>query len=145
VVWQTLEQLLRNPRVIPYLHQTWVDAKQQTFAGLEAQQAQLLQQRQRIERQDQRLLDAYQAEIITLPELQTRRQKLQGTLQQIEQDLRQLAHTRQQSVQWQQVIDNATTFCQLLGSNLTQLTFAERQALIMASATPATPVPGGST
>src|SRR5262249_15829406 len=126
VVWQALEQLLRNPCVIPYLHQTWVDAKQQTFAGLEAQQAQLLEQQQRIERQDQRLLDAYQAEIITLPELQTRRQKLQGTLQQLEQDLRQLEHTRQQSIQWQQVIDNATTFCQLLGTNLGQLTFAER-------------------
>jgi hypothetical protein len=40
-----------------------------------------------------------------------------------------LAHTRQQSVQWQQVIDNATTFRQLLGTNLVQLSFEERQAI----------------
>ena len=112
VVWHALEQLLQNPCVIPQLHQTWAAAKQQTLSGLEAHQAQLLQRRQRIERQDQRLLDAYQAEIITLRELQMRRQKLTATLQQIEQDSRQLAHTRQQSVQWQQVIDNATTFRQ---------------------------------
>ena len=129
VVWQALDQLLRNPRVLPQLHQTWAAAKQQTVSGLEAQQAQLLQRRQRIERQDQRLLDAYQAEIITLRELQTRRQKLAATLQQIEQESRQLAHTRQQSVQWQQVIDNATTFRQLLGTNLAQLSFEERQAI----------------
>ena len=129
VVWQALEQLLRNPSMIPQLHQTWATAKQQTLSGLEAQQAQLLQRRQRIERQDQRLLDAYQAEIITLRELQTRRQKLAATLQQIEQESRQLAHTRQQSVQWQQVIDNATTFRQLLGTNLAQLSFEERQAI----------------
>ena len=115
VVWHALEQLLRHPSVIPQLHQTWAEAKQQTLSGLEAQQAQLLQRRQRLERQDQRLLDAYQAEIITLHELQTRRQKLAAELHQIEQESRQLAHTRQQSIHWQQVIDNAATFRQLLG------------------------------
>jgi hypothetical protein len=129
VVWQALEQLLRNPSVIPQLHQTWAAAKQQPLSGLEAQQAQLLQRRQRLERQDQRLLDAYQAEIITLRELQTRRQKLAATLQQIEQESRQLDHTRHQSIQWQQVIANATTFRQLLGTNLERLSFAERQAI----------------
>src|SRR4029453_1597155 len=129
VVWQALEQLLQHPSLIPQLHQTWATAKQQTLSGLEAQQAQLLQRRQRIERQDQRLLDAYQAEIIKLLELQTRRQKLAAMLQQIEQESRQLAHTRQQSVQWQQVIENATTFRQLLGTNLAQLSFEERQAI----------------
>src|SRR5262249_49030336 len=129
VVCQALEQLLQNPHVIPQLHQTWAAAKQQTLSGLEAHQAQLLQRRQRLERQDQRLLDAYQAEIITLRELQTRRQKLAATLRQIEQENRQLAHTRQQSVQWQQVIENATTFRQLLGTHLAQLSFEERQAI----------------
>lgn len=89
VVWQALEQWLRHPSVIPRVHQTWADAKQQTRSGLEAQHTQLLQQRQRIERQDQRVRDAYQADIITLHELQMRRQKLTATLQQIEQDCRQ--------------------------------------------------------
>src|SRR5262245_4935499 len=96
---------------------------------VQAQQAQLLQRRQRRQRQDQRLLDAYQAEIITLRELQMRRQKLAATLHQIAQESRQLVHTRQQSVQWQQVIDNATTFRQVLGTNLERLSFAERQAI----------------
>jgi site-specific DNA recombinase len=126
VVWQALEQVLQKPSVIPRLHQTWAAAKQPTLSGLEAQHMQLRQRRRRLERQDPRLLDADQAEIITLPELQTRRQKLIAMLQQIEKDSRQLAHTRPQSVQWQQVIDNATTFYQLLGTNLVQLSFAER-------------------
>jgi hypothetical protein len=129
VVWQALSQLLQKPSVIPHLHQTWAAAKQQTLSGLEAQYAPLVQRRQRLERQDQRLLDAYQAEIITLSELQARRQKLAAALQQIEQESRQLAHTRQQSIQWQQVIDNAATFRQLLGDNLEQLSFGERQAI----------------
>jgi site-specific DNA recombinase len=129
VVWQALCQLLRNPTMIPQLHQTWAEAKRQDLSALEAQQAQLLQRRQRIERQDQRLLDAYQAEIINLRELQTRRQKLAGELQQIEQENRQLAQTRHHSVHWQQVMEHTETFRQLLGENLEQLSFEERQTI----------------
>ena len=129
LVWDALEQLLHQPSVIPQLHQTWAEAKQHTLSGLEAHQAQLLQRRQRIERQDQRLLDAYQAEIINLHELQTRRQKLAAELHQIAQESRHLAHTRQQSIHWQHVMDNTATFRQLLGENLAQLSFEERQAI----------------
>jgi DDE domain len=89
----------------------------------------LLQRRQRLERQDPRVLDAYQAEIITLSALQPRRQKLAAALQQIEQESRQWAHTRQQSIHWQQVIDHAATFRQLLGDHLEQLSCVERQAI----------------
>jgi site-specific DNA recombinase len=129
VVWQALCQLLRHPKVIPQLHHAWAEAKQQNLSALEAQQSQLFQRQQRIERQDQRLLDAYQAEVLNLSELQTRRQKLSAELQQIEQERRQLAQTRQQSIHWHQVIDNAETFCQLLGHNLEQLSFEECQAI----------------
>jgi site-specific DNA recombinase len=129
VVWHALCQLLHNPHLIPQLHQTWAEAKQHTLSGLKAQQAQLVQRRQRIERQDQRLLDAYQAEILNLQELQTRRQKLAAELHQIAQASHQLAQTRQQSVHWQQVMDNTATFRQLLGTNLAQLSFEERQTI----------------
>ena len=129
VAWQSLSQLLHNPSVIPQLHQSWAEAKQQNISSLEAQQSQLIQRRQRIERQDQRLLDAYQTEAINLAELQARRQKLSAERQQIEQEIRQLAGTRQQTVHWQEVIDNAETFRTLLGDNLERLSFEERQAV----------------
>jgi site-specific DNA recombinase len=86
VVWQALCQVLHNPHLIPQLHQTWVEATQHTFSGFEAQHAQLVQRRQRLERQEQRLLDAYQAEILPLHELQTRRQKLVAELYLIAQE-----------------------------------------------------------
>jgi site-specific DNA recombinase len=129
LVWDALEHVLHQPSVIPQLHQTWAEAKQDSLSGLEAQQAQLLQRQQRLERQKQRLLDAYQAEIITLHELQTRRQKLAAELHQIAQASQHLAHTRQQSIHWQHVMDNTATFRQLLGENLAQLSFEERQAI----------------
>jgi hypothetical protein len=82
-----------------------------------------------LERQIQRLLDAYQAEIISLSELQARRQKLNTELQRIEQETQQLARTQQQTIHWRQVIEHAETFRQLLGDNLERLSFEERQAV----------------
>lgn len=93
VVWEALCALLRQPTVIPKLHQTWVQAKQHTLSALTAQQTQLQQRQQRLERQSQRLLDAYQAEIISLSELQSRRQKLNAEWQQIEQERQHLAQS----------------------------------------------------
>ena len=72
--------------MIPHVHQRWVQAQQQQDSTLAAQHTQLLQRRQRLERQSQRLLDAYQAEIISLSELQTRRLKLTAEMQQVEQE-----------------------------------------------------------
>jgi hypothetical protein len=129
VAWRSLSQLLCNPEVIPQLHQAWAEAKQQSISSLEAQQLQLLQRKQRIERQDQRLLDAYQIEAINLTELQARRQKLAAELQQIEQESLKLANARQQTIHWRQVIDNAQTFRQLLGDNFERLSFEERQTV----------------
>src|SRR2546422_5675569 len=51
-------------------------------------------------------------------------------LQQIAQELHQLTQTQQQTMHWQQVMDHAETFRQLLGENLDQLAFEERQAVV---------------
>jgi site-specific DNA recombinase len=86
VVWQALSQLLQTPEVLPHLHQTWARAEQQHWSTLAAQQAQLSQRQPRLERQNQRFLDAYQAEVINLNEWHSRRLKLTGELHQIEQE-----------------------------------------------------------
>ena len=75
------------------------------------------------------IVDAYQTEIITLSELQLRRQKLTTELQQIDRDLQQLTHTQQQTRHWQAVIDHVDQFRHLLGKNLDRLSFVDRQAV----------------
>jgi len=110
VVWRSLSELLRTPTVIPRLHQSWAQGKQQSLTTLTAQQEQVLQRKQRVERQVQRLLDAYQAEIITLSELQLRRQKLNTELHHLDHELHHLTQTHQQTIRWQQVIDNTERF-----------------------------------
>jgi hypothetical protein len=130
LVWEALSHLLHTPSVIPQLHQAWAHARQQHLSALGAQQPQLSQRQQRLEHQSRRLVDAYQAEIINLDELRSRRQRITQALQQIEQERQQLAQTQQQTAHWQQVIENVDTFRQLLGDNLEQLSFEERHAVV---------------
>ena len=130
VVWKELCQLLQHPEMIPLLHQTWAEAKEHNLSTLAAQQNQLRQRQQRLERQSQRLLDAYQAEVISLEELQSRRRTLSAEMAQIEQERQQIAWTQQQTIHWCQVIEHAETFRQLLGKNLELLSFEERQAVV---------------
>jgi site-specific DNA recombinase len=129
VVWQSLSELLRTPTVLPQLHHSWAQAKQHTLTALTAQQEHLLQRKQRVERQNERLLDAYQAAAITLSELQFRRQKLTSELQHLDRELHQLTHTQQQTLHWQQVIEHVEHFRQLLGDNMDRLSFADRQTV----------------
>ncbi len=129
IVWNSLSELVQNPIVVPQLHQTWAQTKQHDLTALMAQQTQLRQRRQRLERQSQRLLDAYQTEVITLSDLQLRRQKLTTELQQLDRELQQLTHTQQQPLHWQTVIDHVDHFRHLLGENLDLLSFADRQTV----------------
>ncbi len=88
------------------------------------------QRRQRLERQTQRLLDAYQTEIIKLSELHLRRPKLTAELQQVERELQQLTHSQQQTRHWQAVIEHVEQFRHLLRKKLDRLSFADRQTVV---------------
>ena len=129
VVWNSLSELLRTPALLPHLHQSWAQTKQHDLTALTAQQEHLLQRKCRVERQSERLLDAYQTEIITLSELQLRRQKLTTELQHLDRELQQLTHTHQQTLHWQEVIEHVEHFHHLLGNNLERLSFADRQTV----------------
>jgi site-specific DNA recombinase len=129
VVWNSLCELLRNPTLLPHLHQAWAQAKQQDVATLTAQQTQLQQRRRRLEQQSQRLLDAYQTEVITLSELQLRRQKLTTELHQVDRAFQQLSHTQQQTRHWQTVLAHIDHFRYLLGNNPEHLPFPDRQTV----------------
>jgi len=127
VVWQALTELLQHPDVIPRLHQSWVEAQDQKDSSLQAQHESLNRRGQRLERQSQRLVDAYQHDIISLEELQRRRQMIATELHQIDQERQRLVRSQQQKLHWQQIIDHADCFRKLLGDNLELLSFEKRQ------------------
>ena len=130
VVWQALTYLLQHPDVIPRLHQSWVEAQDQQASSLSAQQEGLRKRQQRLERQSQRLVDAYQNDILSLEELRSRRQTITSELRQLDHERQRLARSQQQKMHWQQIIKHAEHFGQLWGANLEALSFEERQVVV---------------
>jgi site-specific DNA recombinase len=83
-----------------------------------------------LERQLQRLIDAYQQEIITLQDLSTRREQITQRLQGFEQDRKTLEQQRDTTIKWEHIADNIGHFRALLGGNLDRLSFEDRQAVV---------------
>jgi len=83
-----------------------------------------------LERQLQRLIDAYQQEIITLQDLSTRREQIAQRLKGFEQEKSNLEQQRDTTIKWERIADNIHQFRTLLGSNLDRLSYEDRQAVV---------------
>ena len=81
-------------------------------------------------RQLQRLIDAYQQEIMTLHDLSTRREQITQRLKGFEQEKKNLAQQRDTTIKWEHIADNIGQFRALLGRNVDQLRFEDRQAVV---------------
>ncbi len=129
-VWSHIRQLLENPAQLL--------AQFEEFAHLadasteqEQRQNRLLQAAlDRLQRQESRLVDAYQAEVISLDELSRRRQELALRRQGLLDQQRQQAQLHQQQHRAQEVLESLTSFCAHVQNRLDHLTFAEKQALL---------------
>jgi site-specific DNA recombinase len=83
-----------------------------------------------VERQVQRLMDAYQHEVITLDDLSARREQLTQRLKDLETERRQIEHQRDTTIRWDHIATNIEHFRSLLGGNLERLSFEDRQAVV---------------
>jgi site-specific DNA recombinase len=83
-----------------------------------------------LERQLQRLIDAYQHEIITLHDLSTRREQIAQRLKGFEQERHHLDQQRETTMKWERIADNIGQFRALLGRNLDRLSYEDRQAVV---------------
>jgi site-specific DNA recombinase len=129
LVWSALSELLKKPSVIPILHQQWQQSQQMDLSQLSAQQESVRTRRQRLEGQIQKLVDAYQADVITLTELSSRRKKLEADVDRMRREESSLAQQEKECHRWDQVIANVTQFRKLIRTNLDRLDFQDRQVL----------------
>ena len=128
-VWQHVAGLLAEPAQL--LAQ--FDRLATTEAGSPRDQAaeQRLRSRlERIARADARLLDAYQAEAISLAELTERRRQIAKERQDVERQQEERARLRQQQLQAETVRSDLTEFCARMRSRLDQASFADKQAIL---------------
>ncbi|HEX9115904.1 MAG TPA: recombinase family protein [Anaerolineae bacterium] len=129
LVWQDLCRLILEPALV-------TRELQRAQAGEWLPQA--LRDRRRtvqhnlaqIQRRQERLLDAYLAEVISQDELARKRRELQQTQAAYEQQLRQLEAQAHQHLETAHLAVGIEDFCQRLQPTLPQLTFAQRRQLV---------------
>jgi len=128
-VWQDLCRVIADPAMLTHeLHRAhsgaWLpqalQARQQTVRAAVAQ----------LERQQERLLAAYLAEIIDRDEFARKRQEILQTLNGLAQQLRHLEAQAQQQHDVAAVAHGLTDFCQRLQPTLDHLTFDQRRQLV---------------
>src|SRR6266513_1201033 len=97
---------------------------------LQARQAAIGQALGQLDRQQQRLLDAYLAEVIALAELERKRQDLDRRRATLLAQQRQLDAAAEQRLELRAVADGIEAFCQTIRAGLATATFAQRRQLV---------------
>ena len=128
LVWADLCALLTDPAQV-----TRALARAQGGAWLpqelQARQATIGRALGQLDRQQQRLLDAYLAEVITLPELERKRQDLDRGRDTLLAQQRQLDAAARQRLELGAVADGIEAFCQTVRAGLATATFEQRRLL----------------
>ena len=128
-VWGHVKSLLEDPATLAGRFEELArasEAKDGEGASVERWEAQL----QRLGREEQRLVDAYQAEVIDLEELKARRDQIQGRRQVLvtQRDQEQRLQSERQAAK--AVWSDLEAFCRRVRSRLDEATFAERQRIL---------------
>ena len=126
LVWQAVAEVLADPQLILDYYLTRQDEDAVTPHELKRVRQELGQ----IENQKQRLLDAYQTEVIELDELETRRQVLEQQRQALEQRLTDLEQLAQQQARQDALTSDVTQFCENITSVLQSPTPEEQQQVL---------------
>ena len=129
-VWEHVRALLQDPErlVTQFEHfaQLAVVGDEREQAEAQKREAQL----KRLEREEQRLVDAYQAEVISLEELSQRRHQLAERKQHLIAGQEQQARLQREAAQAQQHLKDVRAFCERICTRLDEATFEDKQAIL---------------
>jgi site-specific DNA recombinase len=129
LVWEDLCRVLTEPSAIRVALSraqsgAWLPQE------LQARQASVQQALVQIERQDERLLEAYLAGVVALAELERKRQELGRRRDSLLGQQRQLEAQGQQHRELGRIAEGIEAFCRGVTEGLAQATFAQRRALV---------------
>jgi len=129
LVWQDLCNILADPDLITQELER-AQAGEWLPQALQAQRKTIRQALARLERQQNRLLEVFLAEIIMREEFERKRQELEQTKKGLDQQLRQLDLQAQQKMDTLELAKNIQAFCQRIRPTLSGLDFDQRRQLV---------------
>ncbi|HSF30714.1 MAG TPA: recombinase family protein [Candidatus Tectomicrobia bacterium] len=130
LVWTLVCELLQDPQSILQAYALWQHVQQGQQGQFQEQLDRIDTQIGNLERQLQRLIDAYQQEVITLQDLSARREQITQRLKGLVQERHNLEQQRDTTIKWEHIANNVAQFRALLGSNIERLSFEDRQAVV---------------
>src|SRR5215213_1257581 len=129
-VWEHVRGLLGDPQRLLAQFQDFAVAADQEMAREAAAEHQLRARLENLARADQRLLDAYQADVISLEELIERRGRLTEQRRALDQQIETARALRQSRIKAQAVATDLAAFGARLHSRLHEASFADKQAVL---------------
>ncbi len=129
LVWQDLCRIVANPDLITHELER-AQAGEWLPQALQAKRNTVRKALARLERQQERLLEVYLAEIILREEFERKRQELSRTQNGLQQQLRQLEYQAQKKIETLALAQNIQEFCQRIQPTLENLDFEQRRQLV---------------
>ncbi len=129
-VWDHIKRLLDDPATLAAQFEERARQADVLDAGADAAGQKCEALLRRLDREEQRLIDAYQAEVIDLDELQRRREQIGGRrlVLTAQRDQEQRLRCERQTAK--EVWTDLKAFCERVRSRLEEATFAEKQRIL---------------
>jgi len=129
-VWGHVESLLRNPEALLAQFQEMARLAAEGAVDQREEGRKFEAQFKRLEREEGRLIDAYQAEVISLDELGLRRRGVIERRKVLNEQREQQARVCQEATNARAVLADLTAFCKRIRSRLDGATLAEKQEIL---------------
>ena len=129
-VWEHVKQLMRDPERLLSQFEQFAHSSSANDDKEDAEAKKFEAHLRRLSREQTRLVDAYQAGIIELEELQERRSKIAQRREALGAQYEQQSRLRRQAAQAREVLEDLETFCGRINARLEDATFEEKQAIL---------------
>ena len=129
-VWEHISTLLMDPAQLLAQFERFAAGADRDGQRARAVERPIAARLDRLARAEQRLVDAYQAEVISLAELSERRRSLAEQRRALEQQLAASAKLRREQFKAQAVLDDLTAFCDRIRGRLEEASFADKQIIL---------------
>ncbi len=128
VVWEKVTSLLEKPEMIIDQYKRQKDVL--FLQGSQKQCQKLEQQIKRYEKQIQRLVDAYQIEIITMKDLDGRKNNLERKISQVQGQIRDIQTAEKEETNNKKIFESIETFCDTIKQGIEHASFDDKRRII---------------
>jgi site-specific DNA recombinase len=129
-VWDHVKELMRDPKRLLEQFENYANLASEGEEKERTEAKALEAHLKRLTREEARLIDAYQTEIINLQELKERRQKVAERRKAITDQHEQQARLRRQTAQAREVLKDLQAFCERISTRIEEATFEEKQSIL---------------